>query len=135
MLTLAFNIVCFRQFRAHRGRAHVNSVPSMFGNSSAVLPVTDVLSAVAVPTMVMPPPASYQRHDPAGMTEVVRSVRAGRAPRPSLTGGYATTIQAPDPTAACTAAFAVITSVAFDSRDPFLAPSLGFKTRFPFWST
>ena len=38
-------------------RAQDDSVPSMFGNTSALLPVTDVLSAVAVPTMVMPPPA------------------------------------------------------------------------------
>ena len=29
----------------------------MLGNTSAVLPVTDVLSAVAVPNMAIPPPA------------------------------------------------------------------------------
>ena len=64
----------------------------MLGNTSAVLPVTDVLSAVAVPTMVIPPPAlGISGTDPAGMAEVFRSVRAGRASPGSCAGGYATT--------------------------------------------
>ena len=70
----------------------------MLGNTSALLPVTDVLSAVALPTMVIPPPAlGYQGHAPAGLAEVVCSVRAGLAPPGSCAGGYATTGGAPGP--------------------------------------
>ena len=104
----------------------------MLGNTSAVLPVTDVLSAVALPTMAIPPPAlGTSGTDPAGMTEVVRSVLAGRVPPPPVPAATLPPAEPAVPTAACTAEFVVITSVALASRDPFLAPSLGFKSRFP----
>ena len=98
VLIPASNVVCFRQFRTDRVASSGRERPVNVGEY--VRGVAGDRRIVRGRRADYGDPASsalYQRHDPAGMTEVVRSVLAGRAPRPALARGYASTGRAPRP--------------------------------------